>query len=162
MATVNDSGIVKVLAVGNSEITATLAGKEVKGKLIIKHKVICLRLQYHLSRKVMSNLFLVKPIPMKLKVILHLVFGGSTTKTSILTESSGKVLQYADNNYTGIIFNNAVNASTLGFLHVDVYVKDASATIGIQIRDIGANKALEKQMYLLDFLRAMIKIIALT
>ncbi len=45
------------------------------------------------------------------------------------------------------VFNNAVNASTLGFLHVDVYVKDASATIGIQIRDIGANKALETNVF---------------
>lgn len=147
VATVNDSGIVKVLAVGNSEITATLAGKEVKGKLIIKT-------QGDLPAS---------PIPSQPQSNVKSIFsetytnetesnfapgfGGSTTKTTILNTSSGKVLQYADNNYTGIIFNNSVNASTLGFLHVDVYVKDASATIGIQIRDIGANKALETNVF---------------
>ena len=71
-------------------------------------------------------------------------FGGSTTLTEILTTSTGKVAQYSNNNYTGIMFTgNTIDASTLGFLHIDAYVENASTTIGIQIRDIGGNKTIE-------------------
>jgi hypothetical protein len=70
-------------------------------------------------------------------------FGGSTTLTEELNTSSGKVMQYTNNNYTGIMFANPVDASGLGFLHIDAYVENASTTIGIQIRDIGANKLIE-------------------
>jgi hypothetical protein len=52
-------------------------------------------------------------------------------------------MQYTNNNYTGIMFANPVDASGLGFLHIDAYVENASTTIGIQIRDIGANKLIE-------------------
>jgi hypothetical protein len=68
-------------------------------------------------------------------------FGGSTTLAEILTTSSGKVVQYTNNNYTGIMFvENPIDASSLGFMHIDAYVDNASTTIGIQIRDIGADK----------------------
>jgi hypothetical protein len=71
-------------------------------------------------------------------------FGGSTTITEILNTSTGKVAQYSNNNYTGIMFTeNRVDASTMGFLHIDAYVENAATTIGIQIRDIGANKTIE-------------------
>jgi len=71
-------------------------------------------------------------------------FGGSTTVTEIITTGTGKVAQYSNNNYTGIMFTeNPVDASTMGYLHIDAYVENASTTIGIQIRDIGANKTIE-------------------
>jgi hypothetical protein len=35
-----------------------------------------------------------------------------------------------------------LDASTLGFLHIDAYVENASTSIGIQIRDIGADKTI--------------------
>ena len=57
------------------------------------------------------------------------------------------MLQYSNNNYTGIIFDNVVDASTLGFLHIDVYVQNPTSSIGIQIRDIGANKTLETNVF---------------
>lgn len=38
---------------------------------------------------------------------------------------------------------NPIDGSTLGFLHIDAYVENAATTIGIQIRDIGANKTIE-------------------
>ena len=38
---------------------------------------------------------------------------------------------------------NPIDASALGFLHVDAYVENASTSIGIQIRDIGANGVIE-------------------
>jgi hypothetical protein len=74
-------------------------------------------------------------------------FGGSTTIFDLLTTSSGKVVQYSNNNYTGIIFGNSVDASAFGFLHIDAYVENASSVIGIQIRDIGANKTIETDVF---------------
>jgi hypothetical protein len=74
-------------------------------------------------------------------------FGGSTTVTDILTTSNGKVLQYTNNNYTGIMFANTVDATTFGFLHIDAYTDNAASTIGIQIRDLGANKTIETDVF---------------
>jgi hypothetical protein len=71
-------------------------------------------------------------------------FGGSTTVTEVIATSKGSILQYSTNNYTGIMFvENPIDASALGFLHVDAYVENASTSIGIQIRDIGANGVIE-------------------
>lgn len=70
-------------------------------------------------------------------------FGGSTTETSVITADGDTFLIYANNNFTGIIFNNPVDASDLTFLHVDVYVQEANIEVGIQIRDIGANQMIE-------------------
>lgn len=143
VASVNDSGIVKILAAGTAEITATVKGIPAKGKLIVESK---------------GNLP-ASPVPTKLQSDVKSIFcdiytnetesnftpgfGGSTTTTETLTTSNGKVLQYSTNNYTGIMFANTVDCSAYGFLHIDVYVENAAATIGIQIRDIGANKTIQ-------------------
>lgn len=144
VATVNAQGIVSVLAAGNAEITAKVNGVNAKGKLIIASK---------------GNLP-AAPTPTKPAADVKSIFsdsytdattsnftpgfGGSTTKTEVLTTSAGKVLQYTTNNFTGIMFTeNPVNASSLLYLHVDVYVENASNSVGIQIRDIGANKIIE-------------------
>jgi hypothetical protein len=134
---------VKVLTIGTSEITATVQGVTAKGKLIIESK---------------GN-FPGAPVPTKPKSDVKSIFsdaytnetesnftpgfGGSTTLTEELNTSSGKVLQYSNNNYTGIMFANPLDASGLGFLHIDAYVENAATTIGIQIRDIGGNKLIE-------------------
>nr|WP_298928544.1 glycosyl hydrolase family 16 [uncultured Allomuricauda sp.] len=70
-------------------------------------------------------------------------FGGSTTETSITNNNGDFVLAYTNNNFTGIVFENTVDASGLTFLHVDVYVQSAGVEVGIQIRDIGGNQELE-------------------
>ena len=70
-------------------------------------------------------------------------FGGSTTETAIITTSDGEVVSYANNNFTGIIFDNTVDASGLTFMHIDVYVQQAGTEIGLQIRDIGANQTID-------------------
>ena len=143
VATVNDSGIVKVIASGTAEITATIKGLPTKGKIIVESK---------------GNLPSA-PTPTKPQADVKSIFsdaytnatesnftpnfGGSTTLTEILTTSTGKVAQYSNNNYTGIMFTeNPVNGTTMGFLHIDAYVENASSTIGIQIRDIGADKTI--------------------
>ena len=66
-------------------------------------------------------------------------FGGSTTTTTEVTTNGESVLLYKNNNYTGIIFNNTVNASTLTRLHIDIFTQTSNTSVGIQIRDIGAN-----------------------
>ena len=70
-------------------------------------------------------------------------FGGSTTETAISGSSADQVLTYANNNFTGILFENTVDASALTFMHVDVFVQDPGVTVGIQIRDVGANQEIE-------------------
>lgn len=143
VASVNDSGVVKVLTTGTAEITATVKGVPAKGKLIIESK----------------GDFPGAPVPTRPKSDVKSIFsdaytnetesnftpnfGGSTTVTEELNTSSGKVLQYTNNNYTGIMFANPVDASGLGFLHIDAYVENAATSIGIQIRDIGGNKLIE-------------------
>jgi hypothetical protein len=147
IASVNDSGIVKILATGIAEITAKVNGVLAKGKLIVESK---------------GNLP-GAPTPNKPSIDVKSIFsdayvnatesnftpgfGGSTTLFDLLTTSSGKVIQYSNNNYTGIIFGNTVDASTFGFLHIDAYVENASSVIGIQIRDIGANKTIETDVF---------------
>ncbi len=143
VAAVNDSGVVKVFASGTAEITATVKGVPAKGKLIIESK----------------GDFPGAPGPTRPQSDVKSIFsdaytnetesnftpgfGGSTTLTDILVTSKGKVLQYTNNNYTGIMFANPVDASSLGFLHIDAYVENAATSIGIQIRDIGGNKLIE-------------------
>ncbi len=144
IAVVNELGVVTVLAQGNAEITASLKGTPAKGKLNIISK----------------GDLIGAPVPTRLPANVKSIFsdayvdattsnftpgfGGSTTLTELLVTGSGEVLQYSTNNYTGIMFvENPVDASTLGFLHIDVYVENANTTIGIQVRDLGANKLIE-------------------
>lgn len=70
-------------------------------------------------------------------------FGGSTTETVITNNNGDNVLAYTNNNFTGLLFENTVDASGLTFLHVDVYVQEAGTEVEIQIRDAGANQEIE-------------------
>ena len=70
-------------------------------------------------------------------------FGGSTTETTMTSANGDAVLSYANNNFTGIIFENTVDASALTFLHIDVFVQEPGVQVGLQIRDIGANQMIE-------------------
>jgi hypothetical protein len=144
VARVDANGVVTVLAVGITEITASVNGVAAKGKLIIDCK----------------GDLVSAPTPNRPAVDVKSIFsdaytdvtqsnftpgfGGSTTVTEIITTGTGKVAQYSNNNYTGIMFTeNPVDASNMGYLHIDAYVENASTSIGIQIRDIGANKTIE-------------------
>jgi hypothetical protein len=98
IAAVNDSGIVKILAAGNTEITATLAGKIANGKLIITSKgdLPASPTPTHPQSNVKS--IFSDTYTNETESNFDPVFGGSTTQTAILNTSSGKVLQYSDNN----------------------------------------------------------------
>ncbi len=144
IATVNDEGVVSVLAQGTAEITATVKGTAATGKLIIVSKgdlpgaPVPTRPQVDV-RSIFSDAYVDATVSN-----FTPGFGGSTTVTEVLNTGSGKVLQYSTNNYTGIMFvEDPINATTLGFLHIDVYVENPATSVGIQIRDIGANKIIE-------------------
>lgn len=144
IAKVSEKGMVTVLAQGTVEITATVKGVPAIGKLIIESKgdlpgaPIPTRPQVDV-KSIFSDVYVNAT-----ESNFTPGFGGSTTVTEVLTTSSGSVLQYSTNNYTGIMFTeNPIDASTLGFLHIDAYVENAGASIGIQIRDIGANGMIE-------------------
>ena len=147
VATVNESGMVRILASGTSEITATINGSKVKGKLIVESKgdLPSAPIPTQSPDEVLS-IFSDTYINATESNFTP-GFGGSTSVADILLTSSGKVLQYSNNNFTGIIFNNTIDASTLGFLHIDAYVENASTSIGIQIRDIGSNKTIETDIF---------------
>jgi len=147
VATVDALGKVSIKAAGKTEITASMNGIESEGKLSIES---------------LGNLP-PSPTPTKppgdVKSIFSDAytsvtesnftpnFGGSTTTTTILQTTSGDILQYIGNNFTGILFDNTVDGTSFGFLHIDAYVENPSASIGIQIRDIGPNKTIETNVF---------------
>jgi len=143
VAVVNELGEVSIVGEGTSKITAIVNGVLAKGSLEITS----------------SGSLSEAPIPTRPEANVKSIFsdayanetesnfspgfGGSTTETSITATGNGEVLTYANNNFTGILFNNPVDASSLSFLHVDVYVQEAGTEVGIQIRDVGANQIIE-------------------
>lgn len=142
IATVNELGVVSIIGTGTTVITATIGGNTAMGSLTLQS---------------LGN-FTPAPIPTRnpndVKSIFSDTytpatainfdpqFGGSTTQTSQFTANNDSFLKYSNNNYTGIIFDNTVDASTLGFMHVDIYAQQAGVQIEFQIRDVGANGVL--------------------
>ncbi len=75
-------------------------------------------------------------------------FGGSTTIATIQQISGNNVAEYANNNFTGINFDNSpVDASAMDFMNVDILVPNDVTSIEFQIRDIGANQMLETNQF---------------
>ncbi len=144
VATVDANGVVTVLAVGTTEITAKVNGVAANGKLIVDCRGDLVSAPTPTRPAADVKSIFSDAYTDATQSNFTPGFGGSTTVTEILTTSSGKVAQYTNNNYTGIMFTeNPIDATTMGYLHIDAYVETASSTIGIQIRDIGANKIIE-------------------
>ena len=147
VAIVNENGIVTVVGKGTADITALLGGVAAKGSLKITS----------------SGGLTPAPTPTRLAINVKSIysdaytsvttsnftpnFGGSTTQTTEASSNGDSVLLYTSNNFTGILFDNTVNASTLTHLHIDIYTQQAGTTVGIQIRDIGANGELETNIF---------------
>lgn len=143
VATVNELGEVSVVGAGSTNITAIMAGVRADGSLEITS----------------NGALQPAPTPNRLSENVKSVFsdaytnetdsnftpgfGGSTTEASIISLNGNSIVSYTNNNFTGIIFNNTVDASGLTFLHMDVYVQQAGTEIALQIRDIGANQMIE-------------------
>lgn len=143
VARVSELGEISVVGEGTAEITALLGGVLAEGSLAITasgslQSAPTPTVPQSNVKSLFSDTYLsdteINPTP---------GFGGSTTETTIVTANGDSFLTYANNNFTGIIFETTVDASELTFLHVDVYVQEAGAEIGIQIRDLGANQIIE-------------------
>lgn len=72
-------------------------------------------------------------------------FGGSTTEATVSSNGDDEFVTYSNNNFTGILFDDTpIDGSAAEFMHVDVYVQDAStSSVEFQIRDIGADQTID-------------------
>ena len=147
VAIVDELGIISIIGEGTSEITAQLAGIEARGSLTITS----------------SGALNLAPVPTRPAIDVKSIysdaytadtsinftpgFGGSTTQTTELGSTGEKVLLYTNNNFTGIIFDSTVDASTLTHLHIDIYAENAGTNVNIQIRDVGANGEIETNVF---------------
>ena len=143
VARVSELGEITVVGEGTAKITALLGGVLAQGSLEITasgglQSAIVPSLPQANVKSIFSDAYTndteSNPSP---------GFGGSTTETAIVTANGDSFLTYANNNFTGIIFDNTLDASGLTFLHIDVYVQEAGVEVGIQVRDIGANQTIE-------------------
>jgi hypothetical protein len=139
VAMVSESGVVSVIGSGTAVITGSIAGTTATGSLALTS----------------AGTLPAAPIPTEPQSLVKCIFsdtyilettsnfspgfGGSTTQTTVASANNDDVLIYANNNFTGIIFDNTVDASTLTFMHVDVYVQQPGAQVRIDVRDIGAD-----------------------
>lgn len=147
VSVVDEKGLVSVIGEGTTDITAELAGVKARGSL-----------------KLTSNGALpTAPLPTILAADVKSIFsdaydsvtesnftpnfGGSTTQTTEAGSDDDSVLIYNNNNFTGIIFENTVDASALTHLHIDIYTQKSDTNVDIQIRDIGANGEIETNVF---------------
>lgn len=147
VATVNELGVVSVVGSGTALITATMDNVLANGSLEVTS----------------TGALPAAPVPTlpasNVKSIFSDAytnetdsefspgFGGSTTQATVVTSNNDSVLIYTNNNFTGIIFNNTVDASALTFMHVDVYAQQAGVQVEFQIRDIGANGVINTNIF---------------
>ena len=143
VAVVNEAGMVTVLGDGTANITAQLANVGAAGSLQITsigdlpNAPIPTELPANVSSLFSDQYTSITGID------INPGFGGSTTSASIFANGNDEVIVYANNNFTGVIFNNTIDATDRTTLNIDVYVQDAATEVEVQIRDIGANQELE-------------------
>lgn len=147
VAIVNELGQVSVIGSGTANITAQLAGVKALGSLEVT-STGSLEFAPNPTRPA-ANVKSIFSDAYTADTSSNFApgFGGSTTETVITNNNGDNVLAYTNNNFTGIIFDNTVDASGLTFLHIDVYVQSAGVEVGVQIRDIGANLELETNVF---------------
>jgi len=143
VAVVNELGEVSIVGEGTSLITAIVSGVLAKGSLEITSAGGLLESSIPTQPAANVKSIFSDAYPNETESNFSPGFGGSTTETTITGTGNGEVLTYANNNFTGILFDSTVDASSLSFLHVDVYVQEAGTEVGIQIRDVGANQEIE-------------------
>ncbi|MEM9075465.1 MAG: glycosyl hydrolase family 16 [Bacteroidota bacterium] len=143
VALVNGLGEVSVIGAGNATITAQLANVRASGSLGVDSggNLPNAPLPMELPEDV-SSIFS-DEFPNAVESDFNPGFGGSTTSLQLFPNGDDNVLIYANNNFTGIIFNNTIDATERTTLHIDVYVQDAATNVEVQIRDVGPNQELE-------------------
>jgi hypothetical protein len=136
---VNDLGILTVTNAGTCLIKASLAGVEALGSKTINS--IGSLPNAPIPSQLQSNVKSIFSDSYTLETSSNFKpgFGGSTTQTQLITKDENSVYLYSNNNYSGIMFKNIVNASTLSFMHVDVFALQSGIQVQFQIRDVGTN-----------------------
>ncbi|WP_421811284.1 glycosyl hydrolase family 16 [Flagellimonas sp.] len=143
VATVNELGQVIVLGEGTANIIAILAGVRAEGSLEITSNGVLQAAPAPTEPQGNVKSIFSDAYVNDTESNFSPGFGGSTTETAITTTNDGEVVTYANNNFTGIIFDNTVDASGLTFMHIDVYVQQDGTEIGLQIRDVGVNQTID-------------------
>ncbi len=147
VASPNNKGIITVNTAGTSIIKASLAGQAALGSKTI-NSIGQLPLA-PIPANPQTNVKSIFSDSYSLETTSNFKpgFGGSTTQTSLLTVNNNSFYLYSNNNYTGILFENIVNASTLSFMHVDVFALQAGVQVQFQIRDVGANGVINTNVF---------------
>jgi hypothetical protein len=143
VATVDSKGLITIISQGSAIITGALNGVDSQGSLTINS----------------LGDFPKSPVPTRdsnnvLSIFSDAYinatesnfnpgFGGSTTQSSLTTTNGDNLQSYTSNNFTGILFNSTINASTFTMFHVDVFTLIDGSSVGFQIRDVGANQMIE-------------------
>ena len=147
VAFVNESGVVSVIGEGTASITAQLASVGASGSLGVT------------STGDLPNAPTPTELPANVSsvfsdaytgvtdIIINPGFGGSTTTASVFENGNDDVLVYANNNFTGLILVNPIDATSRTTLNIDVYVQDAATQVEVQIRDVGANQEIETDIF---------------
>ena len=147
VAIVNEFGEVSVIGEGTASITAQLAGVRASGSLEVTSTGSLAFAPTPTRPAANVKSIFSEAYTAETSINFAPGFGGSTTETVITNNSGDNVLAYTNNNFTGILFENTVDASALTFLHVDVFVQSPGVEIGIQIRDVGANQEIETNTF---------------
>ncbi|MEM6515673.1 MAG: glycosyl hydrolase family 16 [Bacteroidota bacterium] len=147
VAIIDNDGEISVIGAGTTLITASVNGVAADGSLqITATGALPIAPVPDLPAENVKSIFS-DTYPDETIININPGFGGSTTQTTLLTFDEESVISYSNNNFTGIIFDNTVDASALSFMHIDVYVQETDVEIGIQIRDIGANQEIETNQF---------------
>ena len=137
-------GVVSIVGTGTAEITAILKGVKATGSLTIEAagSFGTAPMPTELANNVIS-LFSDKYINVPVD-FFNGFYGGSTTKTADLKVGNDNFKYYSTLNYVGIEFGNpVVNATAMGYLHLDIWTNDATINdFIVKIRDRGANGVL--------------------
>lgn len=147
VATVDEFGEVSIVGSGTATITASIGGVLASGSLqVTSSGALPSAPVPSLPQSNVKSIFS-DAYPQETTSVFEPGFGGSTTQTSIVTSGNDSVLIYSNNNFTGILFDNTVDASTLTFMHVDVYTQEPGVQIEFQIRDIGTNGEINTNIF---------------
>jgi hypothetical protein len=144
VATVNEQGVVSIVGSGTSVIRATLAGIQALGSLTINS----------------LGVFIQPPTPTKPAANVISIFSNAytnvpvnytngywapyqTTTSADFAVNGNNILNYQNFNFVGIEFSSpTINASSMTFMHLDVFVPNTispSASFKVKIIDFGAD-----------------------
>jgi hypothetical protein len=149
VAQVSEKGVVTVVGAGTAKITAILGGVRAKGSLSITSSgnITLLAAPDKPAAKVISlfsNAYTNVPVD-----FFNGFYGGSTTQTADIVINNDNLKYYSQLNYVGIEFNNpTVNATTMDFLHLDIWTNDSvTPNFQVKVRDRGVNGVLNTDVF---------------